>query len=119
MDARAWQRSRDIRSDMRMTPFARRVLSALRRIPPGRVATYGDLARAAGRPGAARAVGTIMRTAGVPGLPYHRIIAAGGKLGGYGSAPGMKASLLAAEGLVVRRGRIVQFAKHRWTFARH
>jgi methylated-DNA-[protein]-cysteine S-methyltransferase len=77
--------------------------------------TYGDLARVAGRPGAARAVGTIMRTAGVPGLPYHRVIAAGGRLGGYGGAPGMKASLLSAEGLTVRRGRVVGFRKHRWT----
>jgi methylated-DNA-[protein]-cysteine S-methyltransferase len=97
-----------------MTAFTRRVLTVLRRIPPGRVATYGDLARAAGKPRAARAVGTIMRTAGVPGLPYHRVIAAGGRLGGYGGAPGMKAALLAAEGLTVRRGRVVSFPKHRW-----
>jgi len=96
------------------TPFARRVLGIVGRIPPGRVATYGDVARAAGRPGAARAVGTIMRRAGAPGLPYHRVIAAGGRLGGYGGLPGLKAALLAAEGLVVRRGRVVRFAAHRW-----
>ena len=97
-----------------MTLFTRRVLAVLRRIPPGRVATYGDVARAAGRPRAARAVGTIMRTAGVPGLPYHRVIAAGGRLGGYGGAPGLKASLLTAEGLTVRRGRVIRFSEHRW-----
>jgi methylated-DNA-[protein]-cysteine S-methyltransferase len=98
-----------------MTAFTRRVLTVLRRVPAGRVITYGDLARAAGRPGAARAAGTIMRTAGVPGLPYHRVIAAGGRLGGYGSAPNMKAALLAAEGITVRRGRVHNFRTLRWT----
>jgi O-6-methylguanine DNA methyltransferase len=97
-----------------MTLFTRRVLAVLRRIPPGRVATYGDVARAAGRPRAARAVGTIMRTAGVPGLPYHRVIAACGRIGGYGGAPGLKAALLAAEGVTVRRGRVLEFSEHRW-----
>src|SRR4051812_13053778 len=98
-----------------MTPFTRRVLTILRRIPAGRVITYGDLARAAGRPGAARAVGTIMRTAGVPGLPYHRVIAAAGRIGGYGGAPGLKVALLAAEGISVKRGRVIKFATCRWT----
>jgi methylated-DNA-[protein]-cysteine S-methyltransferase len=97
-----------------MTPFAARVLSVVRRIPPGRVATYGDVARLAGRPGAARAVGSIMRTAGVPGPPYHRVVAAGGLIGGYGGSPGLKARLLAAEGLAVRGRRIRRFADHRW-----
>ena len=56
----------------------------VRRIPVGKVATYGDVAEAAGRPGAARAVGNIMRTAGGPDVPCHRVVAAAGKLGGYG-----------------------------------
>jgi len=97
-----------------MTAFARRVLAILRRIPPGRVVTYGDVARMAGRPGAARAVGNIMRQADVPGLPYHRVIAAGGRVGGYAGAPGLKASLLSAEGLVVRRRRVLNFERVRW-----
>ena len=66
-----------------MTPFERKVLTVVSRIPVGRVTTYGDVARLAGRPGAARAVGNILREADEPGLPYHRVIAAGGKLGGY------------------------------------
>jgi methylated-DNA-[protein]-cysteine S-methyltransferase len=96
------------------TTFAKRVLSLLRRIPPGRVVTYGELARAAGRPGAARAVGNIMRTAAEPGLPYHRVIAAGGRVGGYGRDPQLKAALLRAEGHVIRRTRVVGFAEKRW-----
>ena len=92
-----------------MSVFANRVLSAVRRIPPGRVATYGDVARRAGRPGAARAVGNIMRTADAPGVPYHRVVAANGRVGGYGGAPGLKASLLAAEGVRIRGQRILGF----------
>jgi len=99
---------------MHLTPFARRVLQILTRIPPGRVVTYGDVARLAGRPRAARAVGNIMRAANMPGLPYHRVVAAGGRIGGYGGNPQLKAALLTTEGLGVRRGRIVQFESHRW-----
>jgi len=97
------------------TLFTRRVLHVLRRIPAGSVATYGDVARLAGRPGAARGVGQIMRRAEEPGLPYHRVVAANGRLGGFGRHPQMKAGLLAAEGHTIRRGRIVGFADRRWT----
>src|SRR4029450_5996918 len=95
------------------TGFERRVLSIVARIPVGRVTTYGDVARLAGKPPAARAVGNIMREAGRPGLPYHRVIAAGGQLGGYSSL-GMKRALLAAEGLTVTARRVVGFARVRW-----
>ena len=64
--------------------FSRRVLSVVRRIPPGRVATYGDVAAFAGRPRAARAVGNIMRGCSRADVPCHRVVAAGGRLGGYG-----------------------------------
>ena len=100
---------------VRATQFTRRVLAILARIPPGRVLTYGDLARLAGRPGAARAAGNIMRTASIPGLPYHRVVAAGGRVGGYGSAPHLKADLLKAEGLRIRRRTIVNFRERRLT----
>jgi methylated-DNA-[protein]-cysteine S-methyltransferase len=96
------------------TRFARRVIQILRRLPPGRVATYGDVAAMAGKPRAARAVGNLMRTIRIPGLPYHRVVAAGGRIGGYGGYPQMKASLLAAEGLSVVRGRIRHFSRHRY-----
>ena len=96
-----------------MTPFERKVLTLVSRIPVGRVTTYGDVARLAGRPGAARAVGNILREADRPGLPYHRVIAANGKLGGYSNLA-MKRSLLAAEGLTVAPGRVVGFSQVRW-----
>lgn len=101
------------RTGPRRPSFKLKVIQVLRRIPPGKVATYGDVAAMAGRPRAARAVGNLMRTIHVPGLPYHRVVAAGGRVGGYGAFPQMKVSLLVAEGLTVTRGRIRQFSRHR------
>jgi O-6-methylguanine DNA methyltransferase len=96
-----------------MTPFERKVLTIVSRIPVGHVTTYGDVARLAGKPGAARAVGNIMRRGDRPGLPYHRVIAAGGGLGGYSSLH-LKRSLLSAEGVTVTTRRVVGFAKIHW-----
>jgi O-6-methylguanine DNA methyltransferase len=95
--------------------FARRVYRVVSRIPVGRVTTYGAVARMAGRPRAARAVGQLMRTAKHPHLPYHRVVAAGGRIGGYGGAgTAMKAALLRAEGTAVRGTRIVDFENKVW-----
>jgi O-6-methylguanine DNA methyltransferase len=94
--------------------FRSRVLSAVRRIPAGRVATYGDVAALAGSPRASRAVGNIMRECRDRGTPCHRVVAAGGALGGYGGAPHMKRELLRREGLEVRGARIRHFASVRW-----
>ena len=96
------------------TAFARRVLAVVRRIPVGRVTTYGTVARLAGKPRAARAVGNIMREARAPGLPYHRVIAAGGALGGYGGNIALKRSLLVAEGLALSGKRVRGFANVKW-----
>jgi O-6-methylguanine DNA methyltransferase len=98
--------------------FSRRVLSVVRRIPPGRVATYGDVAAFAGRPRAARAVGNIMRGCSRADVPCHRVVAAGGRLGGYGGNEVVKRSLLVAEGITVSGGRIRQLARVRWRPAR-
>jgi len=100
--------------------FTVRVLSVVRRIPPGRVATYGDVAALAGRPRAARAVGNIMRGCDRPDVPCHRVIAAGGRLGGYGGRELLKRALLLAEGvsIVGTRVQLQQFrvpgAPNRW-----
>lgn len=83
------------------------------RIPVGRVTTYGEVARLAGFPGAARAVGRVLRTARDTGLPYHRVTAAGGLLGGYSNLA-LKRSLLMAEGLVVTARRVRGFDQCRW-----
>ena len=98
-----------------VTSFRRRVFSIVRAIPAGRVATYGDVARLAGAPRAARAVGNIMRTCDDPSIPCHRVTGANGALGGYGSSPLLKRQLLIAEGITLRGGRLREFAKIRWS----
>lgn len=98
-----------------MPEFRSRVIAAVRRIPPGRVATYGDVAGMAGQPRAARAVGNIMRECGDPRTPCHRVIAAGGALGGYGGNLQLKRELLRAEGIDVGLTRVRRFAEIRWT----
>ena len=92
-----------------MSDFRRRVLAAVRRIPPGRVATYGDVAERAGRARAWRAVGNIMRDCRDPGTPCHRVIGAGGALGGYGGNLQVKRELLRAEGIEVSVARVRHF----------
>lgn len=85
-----------------MTPFQAAVIAACRSIAPGQTRTYADLAEAAGAPRAARAVGNCMRTNTVPLIiPCHRVVAAGGKLGGYSAGQGLsiKRRLLALEGV--------------------
>jgi len=94
--------------------FRRRVLAAVRRIPAGRVATYGDIAALAGRPRAWRAVGNIMRECDDRVTPCHRVVGASGALGGYGSSPLLKQALLHAEGITIGNGRIRRFRDVRW-----
>jgi O-6-methylguanine DNA methyltransferase len=96
------------------TDFKTRVLAVVRRIPLGRVATYGDVAKMAGRPRAARAVGNIMRDCRRQDVPCHRVIAAGGRLGGYGGSEWLKRSLLTAEGILVARSRVRDLDRVRW-----
>lgn len=82
------------------TPFRDKVLAATRQLEYGVTITYGDLARRVGHPGAARAVGTVMSTNRFPILiPCHRVLAAGGRLGGYTSpaGPDLKQRLLEME----------------------
>jgi methylated-DNA-[protein]-cysteine S-methyltransferase len=97
--------------------FERRVLAAVRRIPPGRVATYGDIAALAGAPRAARAVGNILRRTKDPVTPCHRVVAAGGAIGGYGGSESMKRELLRREGAETRGSRITHFEAIRWRAA--
>jgi O-6-methylguanine DNA methyltransferase len=98
--------------------FARRVYALVRSIPAGRVATYGDIAVMAGHPGAARAVGNVMRGCEDRSVPAHRVIAANGAVGGFGGWPELKRQLLVAEGLIVRGRRVKDFERVRWTGVR-
>jgi methylated-DNA-[protein]-cysteine S-methyltransferase len=83
-----------------LSTFQRRVVKACRAIKAGERRTYGQLAAAAGSPGAARAVGQVMAGNRVPLIvPCHRVVASGGGLGGFSAPQGlaMKRRLLAME----------------------
>jgi alkylated DNA nucleotide flippase Atl1 len=85
------------------TPFTDRVLAVVSELPPGAVVTYGEVAVEAGRPGAARAVGNVLRGHG-GAVPWWRVVSADGRL-----VPGLEEQherLLAAEGIVCREGRV-------------
>jgi len=86
--------------DVRGTNFQIRVWEALLRIPPGAATTYGALARALGRPGAARAVGRAVATNPIAVLiPCHRVLRETGAFGGYRWGVERKRALLALESL--------------------
>lgn len=71
--------------------FKDRVYNLASRIPRGKVATYGQLARLAGSPGAARAVGMCMRNnKDTASVPCHRVVASDGQLTGYAYGQGIK-----------------------------
>jgi len=96
----------DLAIDRRlMRPFSRKVLGATARIPFGRVRTYGEIAARVGSPRAARAVGNALGSNPVPiVVPCHRVVRAGGDLGGYGGGTERKARLLELEGALAWTG---------------
>ena len=80
------------------TEFERRVYAATRRIPPGEVRTYGDIARVIGKPGASRAVGNALgKNPACIVIPCHRVVASDG-LGGFTGGLAWKRRLLHLEG---------------------
>jgi len=104
----------DLPVDLEDRPaWDRLVLEAVRGIPPGATASYGEVARMIGKPGAARAVGgAVSRSPIGLVIPCHRVIAGDGSLGGYGggwwggrqAGLDLKRELLAREGVRVRSG---------------
>lgn len=87
------------------TPFQTKVWEALLRIPPGRAATYAQVAAAVGSPKATRAVGTAVGDNPVAFLiPCHRVLRSTGALGGYRWGTGRKRAILAWEGVRTEEG---------------
>lgn len=88
---------------MAQASFEERVVAVVAALRPGDVVTYGEVAREAGSPGAARAVGNVLARTGVE-LPWWRVVQASGRL-----APGKEtrqARRLRAEGVTVRGHRV-------------
>jgi len=105
------RRGFDVPIDLRVSDWDRLVLTGAARLGYGETASYGDLARYIGRPGAAQAVGGAMGRNPVPILiPCHRVVGANRTLGGYGGSTfadrqdglAIKRALLAIEGTTVR-----------------
>ena len=86
--------------------FAEKVWQVVCRIPEGKVLSYGMVATQAGFPGAARAVGTLMKQNFDPARPCHRVIRADGTLGQYNRGAAAKERLLRTEGIVITKGRV-------------
>jgi len=86
---------REVRLDMSaVSSWEQRVYQALREVEPGRTITYGALAARLGEPGAAQAVGRAMaRNPFAPVVPCHRVLAAGGRSGGFSAAGGVSAKM--------------------------
>jgi methylated-DNA-[protein]-cysteine S-methyltransferase len=90
------------------------VYELLKKIPVGKVTTYGDLAKALGNPSASRIVGKILGQNPNPiQVPCHRVVMSNGKLGGYAYGPAKKKGLLEKEGLSFTNGIVSEFVKVR------
>jgi methylated-DNA-protein-cysteine methyltransferase-like protein len=103
----------DIRPE---TPFTRMVKDAIRAVPRGRVATYGQIAALAGRERAARGVAWILHSSSdAAGLPWHRVINVRGTISlGRGRGFEEQKKRLAAEGVVVGRVGRVDLKRYQW-----
>lgn len=98
-----------------LPPFRQTVLELCRGIPYGKTATYADLARAAGKPAAARAVGGVMAGNRLPlVVPCHRVLRSDGSLGGFSSRGGLteKTRLLLLEGAINATDTSVSLAEN-------
>lgn len=98
------------------TTFKNKVYEVLRKVPKGKVATYGQIAKLVGSPQASRAVGMCMRTnADAPRTPCHRVVASDGSLHGYSGGDGIptKKKMLIEEG-VTFKGNRVDLAVSQW-----
>jgi O-6-methylguanine DNA methyltransferase len=97
--------------------FTRRVLEETRKIPKGKVATYGEIADRIGSPGGSRAVGNALGRNPLPLIiPCHRVVKADGRVGGFmqtadGSVRStLKREMLEREGVKFRKGKVIRAA---------
>ena len=97
---------------MELTKFTKAVLEATRKIPVGRVTSYGEIARFLGQAKAGRAVGNALnKNPYSPVVPCHRVVKASGGIGGFNRGIKAKVKMLASEGVRVDNGKVVNFKK--------
>lgn len=97
------------RNMLYVSEFSKKVFSALRKIPRGRVSTYKDIAAVIGKPKAHRAVGNALNKNCFSSVPCHRVVKSDGSIGGFREGRTKKAFLLKKEGISLKNGRIVDF----------
>ena len=101
------------------TPSAIRqhIVAAIRKIPRGKVSTYGDIARALGHPKAARAIGRIIANNPNPiSIPCHRVVKSSGEIGGFAYGEQMKREILEKEGIKFQDRIVENFQEQRLSF---
>ncbi|MEK9194909.1 MAG: MGMT family protein [Patescibacteria group bacterium] len=89
-----------------LTAFEYCVYEEVKKIPKGRVATYGQIARMSGKPRAMRAVGNVLNKNIFFDVPCHRVVRADGAVGGYAWGSEKKINVLRAEGVCIENSRV-------------
>jgi O-6-methylguanine DNA methyltransferase len=104
---------------MELTMFAKAVLEATRKVPRGRITTYGEIAKIIGRPKAGRAVGNALnKNPYAPVVPCHRVVKVDGKIGGFNKGAKAKIKILESEGIKVEKNKVVNLREviYYWDF---
>lgn len=97
-------------NNLNVSVLAKQCFQLLTLIPKGRVTTYSQIAKALGRPKAARAIGRIIGSNPLaPEIPCHRVVRNDGRLGGYSGGIQLKLKLLKSEGVTSLDGQVVDF----------
>lgn len=91
---------------MQLSEFQKKVYSATKRIPKGKVGTYVQLACIVGEPYAARAVASALSKNFLEDIPCHRVVRSDEKIGGYNRGMAKKIELLTKEGIEISKNRI-------------
>ncbi|HJW20314.1 MAG TPA: MGMT family protein [Candidatus Nitrosotalea sp.] len=85
-----------------------KVYEKLLKVPPGKVTTYSELAKAVGLKNGQRAIGRMMNKNPFPVIvPCHRVILSTGKIGGYAWGEKVKTNMLSKEGIAIKKGKIL------------
>ena len=94
-----------------------KVYRKLLQVPKGKVTSYGDLAKAVGLENGQRAIGMIMKKNPFPVIvPCHRVVKSDSKIGGYVYGERVKSYKLLKEGIKIKDGKILDFAKEKFCF---
>ena len=100
-----------------MTIFQKKVYDACKKIPKGKVSTYGEIAKYIGNPDSSRAVGNALSVNPfAPKVPCHRVVKGDGTLGGFATGLENKIALLKEEGVLVKENRVQHLQKIKHLF---